>query len=213
MTSALDMPKIMSYIYNKSWKLQFSASSSIIIIEDFYLQTFLHSLVKISNLQQMAETLIFLQENQFDSLEQLQHESDTISKQIDNLSDQKNNLQDQIADLNTKIHYLGQYHVNKKYFSSMLKSDNKADYRKTHSDKIAQYDEARNFLKSVYPDSDYPDLNQLKNQRKQILTDYKSLNSDIHDLYKQNQKLKIVSHNSQELLSHKQVISRENLHL
>ena len=44
MTSALDMPKIMSYIYNKSWKLQFSASSSIIIIEDFYLQTFLHSL-------------------------------------------------------------------------------------------------------------------------------------------------------------------------
>ena len=44
LTSALDMPKIMSYIYNKSWKLQFSASSSIIIIEDFYLQTFLHSL-------------------------------------------------------------------------------------------------------------------------------------------------------------------------
>lgn len=44
MTSALDMPEIMSYIYNKSWKLQFSASSSIIIIEDFYLQTFLHSL-------------------------------------------------------------------------------------------------------------------------------------------------------------------------
>ena len=45
MTSALDMPEIMSYIYSKSWKLQFSASSSIIIIEDYYLQTFLHSLM------------------------------------------------------------------------------------------------------------------------------------------------------------------------
>ena len=44
MTSALDMPEIMSYIYSKSWKLQFSASSSIIIIEDYYLQTFIHSL-------------------------------------------------------------------------------------------------------------------------------------------------------------------------
>ena len=44
MTYALDMPEIMSYIYSKSWKLQFSASSSIIIIEDYYLQTFLHSL-------------------------------------------------------------------------------------------------------------------------------------------------------------------------
>ena len=45
LTSALDMPEIMSYIYSKSWKLQFSASSSIIIIEDYYLQTFLHSLL------------------------------------------------------------------------------------------------------------------------------------------------------------------------
>ena len=49
LTSALDMPEIMSYIYNKSWKLQFSASSSIIIIEDFYLQTFLHSLEEVEN--------------------------------------------------------------------------------------------------------------------------------------------------------------------
>ena len=44
LTSALDMPEIMLYIYSKSWKLQFSASSLIIIIEDYYLQTFLHSL-------------------------------------------------------------------------------------------------------------------------------------------------------------------------
>ena len=47
LTSALDMPEIMSYIYSKSWKLQFSASSSIIILEDYYLQTFLHSLEKV----------------------------------------------------------------------------------------------------------------------------------------------------------------------
>ena len=46
LTSALDMPEIMLYIYSKSWKLQFSASSSIIIIEDYYLQTFLHSLAR-----------------------------------------------------------------------------------------------------------------------------------------------------------------------
>ena len=46
LTSALDMPEIMSYIYSKSWKHKFSASSSIIIIEDYYLQTFLHSLAE-----------------------------------------------------------------------------------------------------------------------------------------------------------------------
>ena len=57
MTSALDMPEIMSYIYSKSWKLQFSASSSIIIIEDYYLQTFLHSLTKISIRQNKNDEL------------------------------------------------------------------------------------------------------------------------------------------------------------
>ena len=56
MTSALDMPEIMSYIYSKSWKLQFSASSSIIIIEDYYLQTFLHSLVPASEEQHRSDS-------------------------------------------------------------------------------------------------------------------------------------------------------------
>ena len=56
LTSALDMPEIMSYIYSKSWKLQFSASSSIIIIEDYYLQTFLHSLEKVSESACLADS-------------------------------------------------------------------------------------------------------------------------------------------------------------
>ena len=60
LTSALDMPEIMSYIYNKSWKLQFSASSSIIIIEDFYLQTFLHSLFFVAKYIVITITSIFL---------------------------------------------------------------------------------------------------------------------------------------------------------
>ena len=60
MTSALDMPEIMSYIYSKSWKLQFSASSSIIIIEDYYLQTFLHSLAKRLRKEGYIGPIIFL---------------------------------------------------------------------------------------------------------------------------------------------------------
>ena len=36
----------MAYIYSKSWKPILALTSSIIIIEDPYLQTFLHSLVK-----------------------------------------------------------------------------------------------------------------------------------------------------------------------
>ena len=34
LTSALDMPEIMSYIYSKSWKHKFSASSSKMCIRD-----------------------------------------------------------------------------------------------------------------------------------------------------------------------------------
>ena len=60
LTSALDMPEIMSYIYSKSWKHKFSASSSIIIIEDYYLQTFLHSLtnlISVFNVYTKLETV------------------------------------------------------------------------------------------------------------------------------------------------------------
>ena len=58
MTSALDMPEIMSYIYSKSWKHQFSASSSIIIIEDYYLQTFRHSLQHVETRQNFLVSAI-----------------------------------------------------------------------------------------------------------------------------------------------------------
>ena len=70
MTSALDMPEIMSYIYNKSWKLQFSASSSIIIIEDYYLQTFLHSLAELI-LADQIKLIYLLFNNSFHNTSQI----------------------------------------------------------------------------------------------------------------------------------------------
>lgn len=165
--------------------------------------------VKISNLQQMAETLIFLEENHIDSLEQLQHESDLISKQIDDLSNQKIDMQTQITSLNKKIHYLGQYHVNKKYFSSMLKSDNKADYRKRHSDKITKYEEALNFLKLTYPNSDFPTLEHLKEKRRKILTDAKIISRTLHSYYEQRKSLSTSLHNVNIILSNQKRLIKE----
>lgn len=165
--------------------------------------------VKISNLQQMAETLIFLEENHIDSLEQLQHESDLISKQIDDLSGQRIDMQTQITSLNKKIHYLGQYHVNKKYFSSMLKSDNKADYRKRHSDKITKYEEALNFLKLTYPDNDFPTLEHLKEKRRKILTDSKIISRTLHSYYEQRKSLSTSLHNVNTILSNQRRLIKE----
>ena len=75
MTSALDMPEIMSYIYSKSWKHKFSASSSIIIIEDYYLQTFLHSLLLYAQYNFPAGAYAKFYKNNISSLDDFNHKT------------------------------------------------------------------------------------------------------------------------------------------
>ena len=98
LTSALDMPEIMSYIYSKSWKLQFSASSSIIIIEDYYLQTFLHSLFP--SMQCFFYICDYLQISPaafFDDTTKAPHALDTLTELLKTLSVEQLELIAQIA--------------------------------------------------------------------------------------------------------------------
>lgn len=159
--------------------------------------------VKISNLQQMANTLIFLQENQINSLNQLQLDYTALSTNIEKLSKQREELNKEITKLSDEIHYLGQYYANKKYFSAMLKADNKTSYHNLHQDKIEKYEEARRFLKSEFASQDinFPSLDSIKEKQKKAFVDSKKLNRQIHQCYQQKQQISIVLKNTQSLLT------------
>ena len=169
--------------------------------------------VKISNLQQMANTLIFLQENQINSLDQLQLDYTALSTNIEMLSKQKEELNKEITKLSEEIHYLGQYYANKKYFSAMLKADNKTSYRNLHQDKLEKYEEARRFLKSEFASQgiNFPSLDSIKEKQKKAFVNSKKLNRQIHQCYQQKQQFSIVLENTQSLLTKQQQKEKNNI--
>ena len=75
----------------------------------------------------MANTLIFLQDNHYDSLEQLKQNYKKISTTYNSLQSERDSLTLDIIKLNKQLHYLYQYHTNKCYFIEMLNCQNKKE--------------------------------------------------------------------------------------
>lgn len=159
--------------------------------------------VKISNLQQMANTLIFLQDNQINSLKQLQLDYTTLSTKIEILSKQKEELNKEITRLSEEIHYLGQYYANKKYFSAMLKAENKTSYHNLHRDKIEKYEEAQRFLKMEFSEygTKFPSLDSIKKKRKKAFDNSKKLNHRFFQTHQQKQLVSVILNNCQILFA------------
>ena len=132
--------------------------------------------VKISNLKKMADTLIFLQENNFDSREQLLGSLAEVTVKLKETETSLHRIQDELKDINRQIHFTGQYLANKKAYQQMLKSLQKGLYRKRHGTEIKAYEEARQYLKERFPDSHVPSIKVLKEKKEELLglkTQYK----------------------------------------
>ena len=81
--------------------------------------------VKISNLQQMANTIVYVQQHGYDSYDDLKKARDELSAKM---SDARNTAKSTDADLkllNEKIHYLGQYLSTKATYKEFLQAGNK----------------------------------------------------------------------------------------
>ncbi len=164
--------------------------------------------VKISNLQQMANTLIYVQEHGYDTRENLQSNYDEISSK---LSDARRSLRDtenELKDLNEQIHYSGQYFANKKIYVQMLQSKKKKSFRQEHSDEIQKYEEALKYLKAKHPDGKIPSLKTLYAEREKLQIQ-KSAKAETYDYFKEYQKeLRTVCKNVDSILGHEHYIEQ-----
>ena len=61
----------------------------------------------------------------------------------------------------------------------MLKSGNKAAFRQKHLQEISAYEEAREYLKSLYSDSKIPDMKKLKNEKAVLTNELESLKQEL----------------------------------
>ena len=141
--------------------------------------------VKISNLQQMAKTVAYIQENGFDTRENLQTTYDSITLQMHDARQKTKDTETQIKSVNEQIHYLGQYLSTKSTYNEFLKARFKGKFRKDHADEIEKHEKAAQILKAQNPDGSLPKMKDLKLEKERLLA-LKAAQYDTYTYYADN---------------------------
>ena len=97
--------------------------------------------VKISNLQEMANTIIYVQEHGYNTQTELKSAFSESQKQLDQATDQLMEMNADLKSINRRIHYTGQYFAQKAIYTEFLKAKNKGRFRKEHTAEIQAYEE------------------------------------------------------------------------
>ena len=124
--------------------------------------------VKLSNLQQMANTIIYVQEHGFDTQSDLKNTLLASKQELKEMQTQVAQHRSNLRILNDQIRYTGQYYANKKVYSQFSNAKYKGKYRKEHAKEIQKYEEARDWLRSFYQDGKMTSLKTLTLQKEKL---------------------------------------------
>lgn len=156
--------------------------------------------VKITNLQQMANTLIYIQEHGYDTREELSSAKEKIQDKMDSAQENLLNMTSEMKNLNSLIHYTGQYFASKNTYIDFVKSRNKKNFRNEHTSEISAYEEARDWLKDFYPDGKMLSLKALKTRKQNLQEKISSQKKSLHNYENYFRELETVSSNVDAIL-------------
>ncbi len=165
--------------------------------------------VKLSNLKEMARTVVFIQENGFDTAEDLHHAQRQLSEKSQSVKAALDQTEAALKDINERIHYTGQYYATKKVQQDFLKARFKKKYREEHKDELDKYAASVSFFREHY-EGQIPSMKQLKAEKEKLLTLQKEQKIELAALGKQDRVLQTASANVNAILHTDDFPSRKN---
>lgn len=126
--------------------------------------------VKLSNLQQMAKTIAYVQERGYSTEDDLIAALTTSQSETANCRKNLRSTQQELKRINEQIHYTGQYLANKSVYREFLHAKNKKQFRQEHLSEITLYETARNFLKQQAASEKLPSMKLLKSEKEKLLS-------------------------------------------
>ena len=124
--------------------------------------------VKLSNLQQMAKTIAYIQEHGYDTQDDLLTAFSETQAQANDMRKALRSTEQRLKEINEQIHYTGQYLANKSVYSQYLKSNNKKKFRQEHQSEITLYETARKILKERSGGEKLPSMKILKTEKEKL---------------------------------------------
>ena len=156
--------------------------------------------VQLSNLQMLAHTVAFVQENRLGTPEELDQKRRIASKQLTQAEDNLRSTKEELRQINEQIHYTGQFLATRDTFRQMLNAHNKGKYRNEHATEIDCYQKARNILRTYTPEGKFPSLKSLQAQKSELLELQKAQSAELDALRKNEKTISIAAQNVRYIL-------------
>ena len=125
--------------------------------------------VKLSNLKQMAQTVAYIQEHGYNSLEDFHTALDQASDQTSAARKSLKDTEQQLKDVNEQIHFTGQYLAYKNVYTDYRKSRNKGKFYEEHRAELSLYDTALRTLKEKSAGNKLPSMKALYAEKDRLI--------------------------------------------
>ena len=162
--------------------------------------------VKLSNLKQMAQTVAYIQEHGYDSLEDFHAALDQASDQTSVSRKSLKDTEQQLKDVNEQIHFTGQYLAYKSVYADYRKSRNKDKFYEEHRAELSLYDTALRTLKEKSGGNKLPSMKALYAEKDRLTELRDTQREDFSNRRDYERELRTVSTNIDMILgkSHEQ---------
>ena len=168
--------------------------------------------VKLSNLKQMAQTVAYIQEHGYNSLEDFHTALDQASDQTSATRKSLKDTEQQLKDVNEQIHFTGQYLAYKNVYADYRKSRNKDKFYEEHRAELSLYDTALRTLKEKSAGNKLPSMKALYAEKDRLIELRDTQREDFSNRRDYERELRTVSSNIDMILgkSHEQEQQIEN---
>ena len=150
--------------------------------------------VKISNLQKMAETLVWVQENNINDLTELNDLCKTAQANAQAAYERLSQAEDELYKTNEQIHYAGQYLSTKEVQQQFTKAIFKKKFRTEHSKELDAYAESVKYFREEN-DGKLPSLKSLKKRKEKLTQEISERKKAYAPLREESRRLEIASDN------------------
>ena len=156
--------------------------------------------VELTNLQRMAKTVAWIQENGMGTLDKLEFVKQDTEHRHRQLTSQLNQTESQLRRINRELRHVGRYHSNKKVYVRYQQAEDKQRFRAEYRSAIEAYEESAKELAIFFRDGNYPSLKELHEAKAGLVERRDALKAELKSLTADKRNMEIVWKNVQAIL-------------
>ena len=157
--------------------------------------------VALSNLQEMARTIAYIQEQGIGTVDKLAEAANQAEAEYKQTSADLRETQNALTAVNERIHYTGQYLSHKALYRQFLSAKDKGAFRAAHKEEIDEYEDAVSRLKGASPDGTFPPMKELKAEKSRLTRQRDQQRAALRTLAKHRKQMHVITGNVKTILS------------